>query len=117
MSTFKHSEETKQYLRKPKKTKDKYAESKIGEKNPMYGISLNQLWTQKYGIEEAIIKEQNRIEKISSKQIGQKRTKEICKNISEVLNIRKNINANIVEKKLLGVILNDGMMKTANIKM
>ena len=46
MSTFKHSEETKQYLRKPKKTKDKYAESKIGEKNPMYGISLNQLWTQ-----------------------------------------------------------------------
>lgn len=48
-----HTEETKQIMRKPKKSRDGYRESKIGEKNPMYGKSLYHLWVEKYGIEDA----------------------------------------------------------------
>ena len=51
-----HTEETKKIMRKPKKTRDGYKESKIGEKNPMYGKSLYHLWVEKYGIEEADIR-------------------------------------------------------------
>jgi group I intron endonuclease len=64
MKTFKHSEETKQKLRKPKTKTDKYAASKIGSNNPMYKKSLKTLWIEKYGEEEAEIRYKIWTEKI-----------------------------------------------------
>lgn len=75
MKTFKHTEETKQKMRKPKKNKEKYSISKIGNKNPMYGLSLMTLWVEKYGIEEALIRKENRIRKI----LETKRAKNLIK--------------------------------------
>jgi hypothetical protein len=79
MSTFKHTEETKQKLRKPKSKTDKYKESKIGEKNPMYHISLYELWVKKFGKEIADEKQKERGRKISianSKRTLSQKTKD-----------------------------------------
>jgi len=83
MKSFKHTEETKEKLRKPKLTKEKYSESKLGEKNPMYGISLYDFWVKKYGEEIAVKKENERILKFSTKQIGKILSDETRKKIGD----------------------------------
>jgi len=57
-----HTKETKEFLSK----------QKSGEKNPMYGRTFFEIWVEKYGIEEAQKRQQQRSEKIANSKIKKK---------------------------------------------
>lgn len=67
MKTYKHSKETKKKLKynKTNDHKKKLSNSKMGNKNPMFGKSLYQIWLVKYGEEIAKEKMQIRGQKIA----------------------------------------------------
>lgn len=53
-----------------KYAKSLFAENIRGCRNPMYGVSVNNLWEEKLGSEEALLKRKNRKEKISRRVTG-----------------------------------------------
>lgn len=77
----KHSDESLKKMRKSKKDmlifktveyREKMSKLTKGNKNPMYGKSVFDIWVEKYGIDEAIIRNEIRKQKVSMKVKGNK---------------------------------------------
>lgn len=88
---LKHTEKSKNKIKLARKKLEldpKYKENqrikRLGEKNPMFGKSVYDIWVQKYGVEEANRRNEIKKQKTSLHMIGKKKPRKLVK---EYLNI------------------------------